>query len=124
MMVVRGIRGATTTEADTEEDILEATRELLVKMVEVNGVVPDDIAACLFTCTPDLTATFPAAAARSLGWTYVPLVGASEMAVPGEVSRCIRVLMLVNTTRRPEEVTHVYLRDAQRLRPDLVGGRE
>ncbi len=120
-MHIRGIRGATTADDNSEDAILEATRELLVRMAEANNVEPDEIAAILFTATPDLTAAFPAEAARQLRWTSVPLLSATEIAVPGSLPRCIRVLVLWNTARAQEEVVHVYLRGAQALRPDLTG---
>jgi chorismate mutase len=120
---IRGIRGATTCEANTEEAILSATVELLQQMAEANGVESDEIAAILFTATPDLTAAFPAEAARRLSWTLVPLMSATEVAVPRAVPRCIRVLMLWNTSRSQEQVVHVYLRGAAALRPDLKAPR-
>ncbi len=118
-MPVRGIRGATTVEADTAEEILEATRELLTAIVAANGVKLDDIASALFTTTPDLSAVYPARAARQLGWTDVPLLGATEMAMPGGLPRCIRVLVHVNTTKRLSRIKHIYLRAARALRPEL-----
>ncbi len=118
-MHVRGIRGATTVAANTEGEILAATRELLQRMVAENDAEPDEISAILFTCTPDLNAAFPAEAARHLEWTAVPLLSATEVAVPGALPRCIRVLMLWNCARSQEQVQHVYLRDAAGLRPDL-----
>ena len=118
-MHIRGIRGATTCEADSEEAILSATAELLRQMADANGVEPDEIAAIIFTATPDLTAAFPAEAARRLRWTLVPLLSATELPVPGAVARCVRVLMLWNTSRSQEQVVHVYLRGATGLRPDL-----
>lgn len=120
-MHIRGIRGATTADDNSEQAIVDATRELLVKMADANNVEPDEIAAILFTATPDLTAAFPAEAARQLQWTTVPLLSATEIAVPGALPRCIRVLMLWNTARAQEEIVHVYLRGAQGLRPDLTG---
>jgi chorismate mutase len=120
-MHIRGIRGATTADDNSEDAILEATRELLVRMAEANNVEPTEIAAILFTVTPDLTAAFPAEAARQLQWTTVPLLSATEIAVPGSLPRCIRVLVLWNTARAQEEVVHVYLRGAETLRPDLAG---
>ncbi|MDQ7819140.1 MAG: chorismate mutase [Armatimonadota bacterium] len=120
-MHIRGIRGATTADEDSEEAILEATRELLVRMADANNVEPDEIAAIFFTATPDLTAAFPAEAARQLQWTAVPLLSATEIAVPGALPRCIRVLVLWNTARAQEEIVHVYLRGAEVLRPDLAG---
>ena len=117
-MPVRGIRGATTVERDTREDILAATRELLAAMVQANQIAPDDIASALFTTTPDLSGDYPARAARELGWSTVPLLGATEMQVPGALARCIRVLLHVNTARHPTSIKHIYLRDARALRPD------
>ncbi|MDQ7849608.1 MAG: chorismate mutase [Armatimonadota bacterium] len=121
-MHVRGIRGATTAGENTAEAILSATRELLLEMVRQNGVELDEIAAVVFTCTDDLNAAFPAEASRALGWTSVPLLTAREVDVPGGLPRCIRVLILWNTPRSQEEVAHVYLREAEALRPDLTRG--
>lgn len=119
-MRFRGIRGAVTVEANTEQVILDATHALLQRMIQANDVGADDIAGVLFTVTPDLDATFPAEAGRRLpGWTHVPLMCAQEVPVPGALPRCVRVLMLVNTTKTAGEVQHVYLRGAERLRPDL-----
>jgi chorismate mutase len=110
-------------ETNTERAILEATTELLQEMVRVNQVDVDDIAAVLFTVTPDLNAAFPAEAGRRLpGWNQVPLMCAQEIPVPGALPKCVRVLMLVNTTKTLDEIHHVYLRGAERLRPDLVSG--
>jgi len=116
---MRGIRGATTVESNTGEAILAATRELLAKMASDNNVEPDELAAVLFTCTSDLTAAFPAEAARQLNWRSVPLMSATEMAVPEGLPMCIRVLMLWNSARSQEEVVHIYLKRAETLRPDL-----
>ena len=118
-MGCRGIRGATTVETDSAAAIVDATRELLVRMVEANDVAVADIASAIFTVTLDLTAAFPARAARELGWRYVPLLDAQEVPVPGSLPRCVRVLILWNTERSQEEIRHVYLRDAKPLRPDL-----
>jgi chorismate mutase len=116
---IRGIRGATTVEDNTGEAILAATRELLSRMASANNVEPDELAAILFTCTSDLNAAFPAEAARQLKWQSVPLMSAAEMAVPGGLPKCIRILMLWNSARSQEEVVHVYLNRAESLRPDL-----
>jgi len=118
-MHLRGIRGATTAEANTEDAILDATQELLREMVSANRVEPDEIAALIFTCSPDLSAVFPAEAARQMHWTAVPLLSATEIAVPGSVARCIRVLLLWNTPGTQSEMVHTYLRGAADLRPDL-----
>jgi len=119
-MIVRGIRGATTVELDTPEAILEATEELIREIVAENRIVAEDVASALFTVTPDLHAEFPAAAARRMGWTMVPLLNFTEIGVPGRLERCIRVLVHVNTERAQNEIMHVYLRRAVSLRPDLV----
>jgi chorismate mutase len=118
-MGCRGIRGAITVETDSAEAIVAATRELLVGMVVANGVVVSDMASVIFTMTPDLTAAFPARAARELGWRYVPLLDAQEVPVPGSLPSCIRVLLIWNTERSQEEIRHVYLREAASLRPDF-----
>lgn len=118
----RGVRGAITVESNTQEAILEATRELLQAMAEANGIQPADIASVIFTVTPDLNAAYPAQAARELGWRHTPLMCAVEIPVPASLPRCVRVLMHWNTEKSPEEIVHVYLRDAQTLRPDLTGG--
>ncbi len=118
-MPVRGIRGAITVSRDTREEILAATRELLAALVAANGIEPDDVISAVFTTTPDLSAEYPARAARELGWTSVPLLGATEMQVPGGLPRCIRVLVHVNTANHASRIKHIYLRDARALRPDL-----
>ena len=118
-MGCRGIRGATTVKVDAADAIVAATRELLAGMVAANSVAVADLASAIFTVTPDLTAAFPARAARELGWQHVPLLDAQEVPVPGSLPRCIRVLLLWNTERSQEEIRHVYLRQAASLRPDL-----
>jgi chorismate mutase len=118
MTACRGIRGATTAEANTSEAILSATRELLTRLIERNGIDPDDVAAAFFTVGPDLDAEYPALAARQLGWIDSALLCAREIPVPDQrVPRCVRVLVLVNTTRPREAIRHVYLREAIALRP-------
>lgn len=115
----RGIRGATTVDRNTREAILDATRELLEHMIQANDIQTDDVAAAWFTTTPDLNADFPAIAARQLGWTHVALMDAHHMNVPGALPKCLRVMLLVNSTRRQDEIAHIYLRGARVLRPDL-----
>lgn len=117
---VRGIRGATTVTEDTAAAILEATGELVRDIVSANALRPEMVASALFTVTPDLHAEFPAAAARRMGWTLVPLLNFTEIGVPGRLERCIRVLVHVNTERSQSEMVHVYLREAVALRPDLI----
>ena len=114
----RGIRGATTSPSNTAEDILEVTDELLRIVIALNELDPLDVASVVFTTTPDLTATFPALAARDIGWTEVPLLCTHEMAVPGSLQSCVRILIHVNTTRSAAEIKHVYLKGARELRPE------
>jgi chorismate mutase len=116
--ILRGLRGATTATANTSEAILDAAEELIRALQDANGFAPDDVESVIFTSSPDLTAEYPARAARRLGWDHVPLLGASEVAVPGGVPRCIRVLLHLYTTQPPRALKHIYLRDAARLRPD------
>lgn len=118
-MPCRGIRGATTVEVDSAPAILEATRQLLARLVEVNSVDVADIASAIFTVTPDVRAAFPAQAARELGWQHVALLDAQEVPVPGSLPRCIRVLVHWNTAKPQKEIRHIYLADAASLRPDL-----
>ena len=117
--LVRGLRGATTVERNDAEAIAEATRELLSAMIQNNAIDLDDIVSVLFTTSPDLTAAFPAAAARGIGFQTVPLMCASEIDVPGAKKLCIRVMMHAYSTLTRDEIRHVYLRDAQNLRDDL-----
>jgi chorismate mutase len=117
-IVCRGIRGATTAAANTAEDILEATEELVKVLIHLNDLHTDDIASAIFTTTPDLTAWFPALAAREFGWTEVPMICTHEMAVPGSLQKAVRVLVHVNTTRSASEMRHVYLKGARQLRPE------
>lgn len=116
----RGIRGATTVTENSSEAILEATREMLFILIRANGVDPEDVASAYFTTTVDLTATYPALAARQLGWYDAALLCGHEMQVPGGLPRCIRVLVHWNTGKSSKEIVHVYLRDARRLRPDRL----
>jgi chorismate mutase len=118
--ILRGLRGATTAAANTSEAILEATEELIRALQEANAFRPEDVESAIFTSTPDLTAEYPARAARHLGWDGVPLLGASEVGVPDGLSRCIRLLLHLYTTKTPRELKHIYLRGAAQLRPDRV----
>ena len=118
--VCRGIRGATTAVENTPEAILEATREMLYIMIRANRIKPEDVASAYFTTTLDLSATYPALAARQLGWYDVALLCGHEMQVPGSLEKCIRVLVHWNTTLSARQITHVYLREAVQLRPDRI----
>jgi chorismate mutase len=115
---LRGLRGATTASANTRDAILDATEELIRALQEANGFEPEDVESAIFTSSPDLTAEYPARAARRLGWDNVPLLGASEVAVPDGLQRCIRLLLHLYTTKLPRELKHIYLRGASKLRPD------
>lgn len=119
-MWCRGIRGAITVESNTKEDIIQATKELLQKMIEANGVRGEDVSCVIFTTTRDLNAEFPAVAARELGWSGVALLCGHEMDVPGSLPRCLRILILWNTEKSAGEISHIYLKGAKGLRPDLT----
>lgn len=118
-LVCRGVRGATTVDADDRDDILLATRQMLALLVRRNQIELKDLASAVFTVTKDLTSEFPALAARQLGWLEVPLMCGYEISVPGSLPNCIRVMLHWNTTRDQSEIQHVYLHNAERLRPDL-----
>ena len=119
---VVAIRGATTVTADDAALIREATRDLLSRIVDANGLATDDIISVIFTVTTDLRAEFPAHGARELGWVDVPLLCTIEMSVPGALHRCIRVLLHAHSARPRGELRHIYVREARALRPDLAGG--
>ena len=120
-MATRGIRGATTVAADEPEAIRLATRELLQEILKENErMKPEDIASAWFTLTADLCSAYPAQAARELGWEAVPMMCAREIPVPGSLPKVIRVLLHWNTDTPQAEITHVYLREAVKLRPDLL----
>lgn len=114
----RGIRGATTVEANTREAILEATRELLLQMIAANDLRVEDVGSAIFTTTTDLNAEFPAVAARGLGWHEAALMCGHEMSVPGALQRCIRILIHWNTPKLQHEIVHIYTRGAVNLRPE------
>jgi len=116
---VRAIRGATTVDADTVEDITERVVTLLGTIMERNGLVEEDIISILFTATEDIVATFPATAARSIGLGAVPLICARELAVEGSTPHCIRVMLHVESDRTRADIHHVYLEGARGLRDDL-----
>lgn len=118
MTAVRGIRGATTAEANDAAAITSATAELLLMLRDLNALRPEDIAYIWFTVTEDLDAAFPADAARAtLGWTEVPLICSREIPVPGSLAHCIRLLIAWNTERAQGQIQHAYMRGARSLRP-------
>jgi chorismate mutase len=115
-MYCRGIRGATTVEHNTKEEILAGTTELLQLIIERNNLQPEDIISAIFSVTDDLDAAFPARAARLLGWTDTALMCTREIPVPGSLRQCIRVLVHINTTRSAAEIQHAYIKGAVNLR--------
>jgi chorismate mutase len=122
-MPVMGIRGATTATENSSEAIVEATTELLAKLVQLNELDRDEVCFAYFTTSLDLAAEFPAFAARRMGWTAVPLLCGNDMVVPGpnprSVPMCIRILLLYNTEKAQSEMRSAYLRGAQAIRADL-----
>ena len=119
-MPVRAIRGAVQVDANRREDIIEATAELVTEVLTRNDLVTDDVISVLFTATPDLTAEFPALAARKIGFHDVPLLCATEIDVPSAMPRVVRLLMHVQTGRPRAAIRHVYLRGAAALRLDIA----
>jgi len=117
-MPCRGVRGATTADANTREAILKATRELLALIIRENGIQREDVASAVFTTTRDLDAEFPALAARQFGWFDTALMCFNELDVPGSLRRCIRILIHWNTDKSADEIVHVYIKGAVNLRPD------
>ena len=115
------LRGATTLDHDTRDEVMERTTELLAAMLERNGLSSDHIVSLLFTATDDIHATFPATAARTVGLGDVPLICARELDIVGGTPMCIRVLMHLTTERTRGELRHVYLEGAKGLRDDLPG---
>ncbi len=114
----RGIRGATTVTDNSREAILEATRELLDLIITANQLDVADVCSVFFTTTSDINVEYPAVAARELGWHDVALMCSHEMAVPTGLAKCLRVLIHWNTTKSQHEITHIYIKDAERLRPE------
>ena len=119
-MWLRGVRGATVATENTKEAIIEATRELLEKLVEANGIRAEDVASAFFSTTRDLNAEFPAIAARQIGWTDIALMCLHEMDVPHGLAHCVRIMIHWNTDKRANEIRHVYIRGAEKLRPDRI----
>lgn len=118
-MNIRGIRGAVVAAKDEAPLVLEATRHLLQSIQKANPTLsPEDLASILFTVTPDLKSAYPARAAREMGWQDVPLMCAQEIPVPEGLPRCIRILIHWNTNLPQSAVSHVYLGEAARLRPE------
>ncbi|MEK4028969.1 chorismate mutase [Pseudobacillus sp. FSL P4-0506] len=118
--MIRGVRGATTVKENTEKEMIDCTEVLLREMVEQNDLQPEDVCSVFISVTNDINAAFPARALRRLpGWEYVPVMCMNEIPVPGSLAQCIRVMMHVNTKAAQQEVNHIYLEEAVKLRPDL-----
>lgn len=123
-MKCRGIRGATTVDANSRELIFKATKELLSEMIRANAVDNDDMACILFTTTEDLNAAFPATAAREMGMENVPLICSREIDVPDSLESCLRILILFNTEKEASDIRHIYTGGATALRGDNAGGKK
>lgn len=123
-MACRGVRGAITAKENTSQAIITASQTLLKGLVEANGISFQDVASIIFTTTPDLDAVSPAKAARQMGWQEVALLCTQEMRVEGDLPRCIRVLIHWNTEKEAHEIAHLYLGEAQKLRPDRTAEGE
>lgn len=121
--MTRGIRGATTAVANDEKEILNVTKKLVEEMIEENKVEAAEVSHVFISVTKELTATFPAKVLRSIdGWKYVPVMCMAEIDVPNSLEKCIRVMMVTNTSTPQEEIRHIYHNEAVKLRPDLIKG--
>ena len=118
--LLRAVRGATTVEHNDAGEITRHTQALVKEVMARNEIAPDDLVSMIFTATPDITAAFPATAARELGLNDVPLLGAAELGVVGGLDLCIRVLIHCYSERGRDEIRHVYLEGAKVLRSDLA----
>lgn len=118
-MAVRAVRGAVTVEDNSSSEIIQQTQILLEEIISRNEIAEEDIISAVFTVTQDLNAAFPAAAARNIGWTNIALMCMNEIAVPGSLEKCIRVMVHINSEKSNKEIRHVYLKGARVLRPDL-----
>ncbi|HLR74850.1 MAG TPA: chorismate mutase [Virgibacillus sp.] len=123
--MMRGLRGATTVNENSEQEILEHTKRLIEEMVHVNDVTPSMISHVFISVTDDINAVFPAKALRLIhGWTYVPVMCMREIDVPNSLEKCIRVMMVVHTNKNQDEIKHIFHNDAIKLRPDLIDKKE
>ncbi len=117
--MVRAVRGATTVNHNTSEEIISETSRVLTEIIEENSIDLEDVISIFFTVTKDLDAAFPAVAARKLGWTNIALLCTYEIDVPDSLKNCIRVMLHFNTDRKNCDIKHIYLNKARNLRPDL-----
>ena len=119
-MAIRAIRGAIQVNANSASDIATGVQELIAAILEANKLAPGDVISVFFTSTVDLTAAFPAAACREMGFANVPLIGSVEVAVPGALDKVIRAMLHVESDRTPEQISHIYLHGAASLRRDIA----
>ena len=122
--MVRAIRGATTAESNSREEILAAAGEMVKEMISKHGIDTGDMISILFTLTPDLDAVYPAVAVREMGITDVPLLDFAQPDVNGSLKKCIRAMIYINSDKSNKELKHRYLKGARVLRPDLVKGED
>jgi chorismate mutase len=118
-MAIRGVRGATTVDSNEKNEIISKTEEMVKAVIDRNNISVEDIASAIFSVTDDIDDEFPAVAARNMGWIYTPLLCTREIPVKGSLQGCIRVLLHINSDLKQDEITHVYLHGAKKLRPDL-----
>jgi chorismate mutase len=118
-MATRGVRGATTVDSNDKDEIVSKTGEMIKAVLERNNIQVEDIVSAIFSVTDDIDDEFPAVAARNLGWIYTPLLCTREVPVKGSLQSCIRVLLHINSDLKQDEIIHVYLHGAKKLRPDL-----
>lgn len=123
-MAVRAVRGATQLESDVREHMLDRVAEMVLDVMESNGLTVDDFISVVFTATGDLHSEFPAYAARRLGFGEVPLICARELEIEGSMPRVVRMMAHVETDLPRADITHVYLHGAANLRRDLTRVRE
>lgn len=116
----RSIRGATTIALDNRKKVLDATSELLLEIIKQNDVEQKDIVSIVFTVTDDISSEFPAVAAREMGLIQVPLLDCQQMKCDNALALCIRILLTYNTSKQQEDIEHIYLHEAKKLRPDLL----
>lgn len=117
--MVRAVRGATTINHNTADEIISGTLEVLTEILKENSIDVEDIISVFFTVTRDIDAEFPAVAARKLGMTDIALLCTYEIDVPGSMEKCIRVMLHFNTDKKNSDIRHIYLKEARKLRPDL-----
>lgn len=117
--VCRGVRGATTVQSNSANEIEKSAKELLALLIRANGIEPEDVASLVFSTTTDLNAAFPSIAARQFGWNDVAMMCVHELDVPGALPRCLRILLHWNTTKSASEIKHVYVKGAASLRPEF-----